>query len=243
MGSRGAVATHHALSLVVAGWLLLASQAFGASYSVNIYTNPLVIGGNPVSTIVSQMLNRWKLSISSTKQSSSQPSATELASTSAFIIYATGPGSYYLTENLQTNASKMADLSAWIRAGGSLILVKGINGNTNTFIPLIHSLVGSNASCKAAFYADQTRIYRRLNPPSSFGSLPEKMFRFQLGDPISGLNCLTGSSIYSSDPTKKLVSISAAITWTVGKGAVTWTGADIVADTNNSVAVSPILTI
>ncbi|GIL87571.1 hypothetical protein Vretifemale_15571, partial [Volvox reticuliferus] len=237
MGARCAVATHHGLSLVVVGLLLLASEAFGASYSVNIYTNSALIGSNPVVTIISKMLSRWKLSISSTKLSLSQPSATDLASTNAFIIYASGPGSYYSTEGLSSNPGKLADLSAWIRAGGSLILVNGANGSLNTFVPLIHSLVGSNASCRAAAYADQTRIYRRINPPSSFGSLSEKMFRFQNGDPISGMTCVTGRPIYSSDPTKRLVSISAAITWTVGKGAVTWTGADIVVNSTKSVAL------
>ncbi|EFJ49006.1 hydroxyproline-rich extracellular matrix glycoprotein, partial [Volvox carteri f. nagariensis] len=237
MGSRSVATTTRTFGLFAAASLLLACQASAAvSYSVSVYNN-IAVTGAPLSGIVSQLLSKWKLNVPTLRTVYSQPSAAELSSTNAFIVYSKGQGSYWITEGLTSNSTKVNDLLTFVRNGGSLILVNGANGNDNTFIPLIHALTGGDTLCIARSYADDTRIYRRIDPPSNFGNLPVKQFRYTADLYITGLDCLSGTSIYSSDPTKKLYAISAGITWSVGQGAVTWVGADIVADSKNTVAL------
>ncbi|GIL78632.1 hypothetical protein Vretifemale_8039 [Volvox reticuliferus] len=232
--------------LVIAAQLLMGFLAPAATYTITVYSNVAVTGKPGVVDSVNKLLTdfpRAAISVSSLKQSNSQPSSTELASTNAFIIYAAGSRSYFDTEGLATNPAKLSALASWITAGGSLILADGADTTnsvaSNSFISLINALLGpgQEAGCKAAAFDLTTRIFRRFDPPSVFGFLPVKNFRYQQGDTFSALACRSGLPIYSSNATQKMFSRAAALTWGLGKGAITWTGANILTNPNGPIAL------
>ncbi|GLI65115.1 hypothetical protein VaNZ11_008567 [Volvox africanus] len=231
--------------LAIAVQLLLGLLASSATYTITVYSNVAVTGKAGVADSVNKLLTDFPraISVSSLKQSNSQPSSSELASSNAFIIYAAGLGSYFKTEGLASNPAKLSALAEWIKAGGSLILADGAysaNGLLqNSFTPLIDALLGpgQEAGCKAAAFDLTTRIFRRFNPPSFFGYLPVKNFRYQADDTFSALACKSGFQIYSSNATKKTFSRAAALTWGLGKGAITWSGAKILENPSGPIAL------
>ncbi|GIL64955.1 hypothetical protein Vafri_18812 [Volvox africanus] len=230
---------------VIAAQLLLGFLASAATYNITVYSNVAVTGKAGVADSVNKLLTEFPraISVSSLKQSNSQPSSTELASSNAFIIYAAASGSYFRSEGLASNPAKLSALVDWIKAGGSLILADGAysagGSLQNSFIPLIDALLGpgQEAGCKAAAFDLTTRIFRRFDPPSFFGYLPVKNFRYQADDTFSALACKSGFQIYSSNATQKNSGRAAALTWGLGKGAITWSGAKILENPSGPIAL------
>jgi hypothetical protein len=74
-------------------------------------------------------------------------------------------GSYYGVEQLSTSRGKLNALSEFVRRGSALVLLDGFQADTeqatNSFLPLLSALLGSDPRCKAAGVASSMVLRKR----------------------------------------------------------------------------------